>query len=147
MKLYRQNGMTDEEMFELVQKKSELERKLMSEEDKKAFKKFVEADGKASADEEADPRYNVPKKKPKFTQEEIDAVIGDNEIYSELKQLLNDAQREQVGYGMGKYPESLNDETWSVIETLDHIIGEDIDRLHYLIMLKIKLKKLIKFVG
>lgn len=94
-----------------------------------------------------DPRYNTPKEKPKFSQEEIDAVIGGNPIYKEVKLLLNDAQREQVGYGMGKYPEPLNDETWGVIETLDHIISEDIDKLHYTVMLKVKLMKLLKMIG
>lgn len=156
--MYKQNGMTDEEMFELLQKKQQLFEDQRSEEQKEQLRKFAEADAKASEWEKypegtdlktirGDARYNVPKEKPKFSQEEIDAVIGNNPIYKEVKLMLLDEQRGQVGYGMGKYPEPLNDETWGIIETLDHMISEDIDKLHYSVMLKIKLTKLLKMIG
>ncbi len=43
-----------------------------------------------------------------------------------------------MAYGLEKYPEPLNADTWSIIETIDHIIDETIDKLHYLVMLRIK---------
>lgn len=90
----------------------------------------------------ADDRYLIPKSKPLFSQEEIDAVIDSNEIYKEVRAVINEPQREQVGYGMGKYPEPLKADSWDTIETIDHIISETVDKLHYLVMLKMKLKKL-----
>ena len=46
-----------------------------------------------------------------------------------------------MAYGLDKYPEPLNADTWSTIETIDHIIDESIDKLHYLVMLRIKLER------
>lgn len=90
-----------------------------------------------------DERYNEPKGKPKATKEEIDAVIENTEIYKQAKEyILNAAQPEQVGYGIDKYPEPLNADTWTIIETIDHIISESVDKLHYLVMLRIKLLRL-----
>lgn len=93
--------------------------------------------------ETGDIRYNVPKEKPKFSTEEIDRVIADNEIYRRTRsEIERNAQREQVGYGMGKYPEPLNADTWTIIETLGHIKGEIMDALHYITMLEIKFEKM-----
>lgn len=89
-----------------------------------------------------DTRYNKPKEKVKATVEEIDATIESNEIYRELRDMLLDAQRQQVGYGIDKYPEPLNADTWTLLETLDHSIAESVDKLHYDIMLRNKLRKI-----
>lgn len=91
-----------------------------------------------------DVRYNVPKKDHGFSNQEIDIVIDSTSIYSEAKEELLNAQRRQVGYGMGKYPEALTAESWDIIETLNHDIEETADSLHYKIMLRQKLTKLIK---
>jgi hypothetical protein len=94
-------------------------------------------------DDEGDSRYNVPKEKPKFSQEEIDAVIAENEIYRRTRaEMQRNLQREQVGYGMGKYPEPLTADTWTILETLGHIKGEIMDALHYITMLEIKFEKM-----
>lgn len=88
----------------------------------------------------ADERYNKPKMEPSANIEDIEKVIGSTEIYRRARALINSSQRRQIGYGMEKYPEPLNADTWSTIETIDHIIEESIDRLHYLVMLRIKLE-------
>lgn len=104
-----------------------------------------------------DTRYNEPKGKPRASKEVIDAVIDTNEIYlrsryaikqyadKHLVDILLDAQREQVGYGIDKYPEPLNKDSWTIEETLEHIISEGIDRLHYENMLILKVKKEMPF--
>lgn len=89
----------------------------------------------------ADTRYNTPKELPKVPNDIVDKAIEDNYIYSEVRQLMLDAQRKQVAYGLEKYPETLNENSWGHIETIEHIIEETIDQLHYLVMLKTKMKK------
>lgn len=89
-----------------------------------------------------DNRYNQPKENPSVSQEEIERTIAENPIYSEVRNLMFSVQNKQVGYGLEKYPEPLNADTWSTIETIDHILEETVDKLHYLVMLKIKLKEL-----
>lgn len=89
---------------------------------------------------EVDTRYNTPKGKPKVSTNVINQTIDNNEIYSRAKEMILKAQQEQVGYGLEKYPEPLNKDTWSVIETIDHSISEKVDDLHYTMMLKIKLE-------
>lgn len=84
--------------------------------------------------------FGKPKSEMKIPKDQIDAAIESNEIYRRIKDALNDAQREQVGYGMGKYPELLNADTWTILETIKHIKGELVDGLHYLTMLEIKLE-------
>lgn len=95
--------------------------------------------------EEKDTRYNDPKGKPQATSEEIERAISENMIYSKVRELMMetgvgetglDVQRQQVGYGLVKYPETLNGDTWSTVETIDHILEESVDRLHYLVMLR-----------
>jgi hypothetical protein len=86
--------------------------------------------------------FGKPKPKMKISKDQIDAAIESNEIYRRTRDALNDAQREQVGYGMGKYPELLNADTWTILETIKHIKGELVDGLHYLTMLEIKLEKI-----
>ena len=76
-----------------------------------------------------------------ITDNYTDAVVEANQIYFEVRRRMIDAQRKQVKYGIAKYPEPLNADTWSTIETIDHIIDETIDKLHYLTMLKIKLQR------
>lgn len=89
-----------------------------------------------------DNRYNQPKDNPSVSQEEIERTISENRIYSEVRNLMFSVQNKQVGYGLEKYPEPLNADTWSTIETIDHILEETVDKLHYLVMLKIKLQKM-----
>lgn len=92
-------------------------------------------------EEEADTRYNVPRLPPNAGAMDIEHAISDNEIYSKTREAILNAQRRQVAYGLDKYPEPLNADTWTIIETIDHIISETADKLHYLTMLKIKLQQ------
>ena len=89
--------------------------------------------------EEGDARYNVPKQEPKVSEEDITRTIETTSIYSKAKEVILNAQRRQVAYGLEKYPEPLNANTWSTVETIDHIIDESIDKLHYLVMLRERL--------
>lgn len=83
-------------------------------------------------------QYGKPKPKVTVPEETIDKTIANNEIYRRVRAALNSPQREQVGYGIQKYPEPLNADTWTILETIGHIKGELIDALHYLTMLEIK---------
>lgn len=89
----------------------------------------------------ADTRYNVPRLPPNAGAMDIEHAISENEIYSKTREAILNAQRRQVAYGLDKYPEPLNADTWTIIETIDHIISETADKLHYLTMLKIKLQQ------
>lgn len=101
-----------------------------------------------------DTRYNVPKTAPNTDKAEVMAEIFTNPIYFDvLKLMLNltpeqkeviESQKEQVAYGLEKYPESLNDKSWTIVETISHAMGELADLQHYLAMLKIQLVKLIE---
>lgn len=102
-----------------------------------------------------DTRYNVPKAAPKASSELVEKTIKSTEIYRrarlaimqpqnvtpESRYAMLQAQRKQVAYGIDKYPEPLNADTWSSVETIEHAMDESIDRLHYLIMLNIKLEQ------
>jgi hypothetical protein len=110
---------------------------------------------------EVDPRYNVSKEAPKASNELVKDTIIETEIYRrariavlqhmtigrESKTAILHVQRKQVAYGLDKYPEPLNPNTWSINETVDHIMDESIDKLHYLIMLRIKLEQQLASVG
>jgi hypothetical protein len=88
-----------------------------------------------------DTRYNIPKEAPKASEELISKTIRETEIYRRVNLHILNAQRKQVAYGLDKYTEPLNANTWSIIETIDHIIDESIDKLHYLVMLRIKFEE------
>lgn len=88
-----------------------------------------------------DRRYNDPKGAPKASYEQVRETIEATEIYNRAKELILKAQRKQVAYGLDKYPEPLNADTWSLVETIDHILDESIDKTHYLVMLRIKLEE------
>ena len=92
-------------------------------------------------EEEKDIRYNVPKGKHTASEKQIDEAIESTEIYQRAKEHILNAQRGQIGYGIDKYPETLNANTWSMIESIDHIIDESVDKLHYLVMLRIQLER------
>lgn len=96
---------------------------------------------KEMEEKQKDPRYNEPKGKYKASEAEIDEAIEMNEIYKRAKELILKAQRGQIGYGLDKYPETLNADTWSMIETMHHIIDESVDKLHYEVMLLVKLER------
>lgn len=96
---------------------------------------------KEMEEKQKDPRYNEPKGKHKASESEIDEAIEMNEIYKRAKELILKAQRGQIGYGLDKYPETLNADTWSMIETMHHIIDESVDKLHYEVMLLVKLER------
>lgn len=88
-----------------------------------------------------DTRYLKPKEDPIAPDGVVDKLIQENPIYREAHQrLMLSSQRKQVAYGFDKYVETLNVNSWDTIETLDHIIDESIDKLHYLIMLKMKIQ-------
>ena len=91
--------------------------------------------------EMADKRYNTPKMVPKIPDDVVEQAIRDNDIYSEVRDLMLNAQRKQVAYGLEKYPETLNQDSWTSIETIEHIIEETVDQLHYLVMLKNKMTR------
>lgn len=86
-----------------------------------------------------DKRYLIPKEEHGIPEELIDQAIEDNDIYREVRQHILNMQKRQVGYGMKKYPQTLNKDSWTVVETIDHIIEESVDKLHYLVMLRQKL--------
>lgn len=90
-----------------------------------------------------DERYREPKGNHKADDLEIDKAMESTRIYKEAKEHILKAQRNQVGYGIDKYPEPLNADTWSIVETIDHIISEGVDELHYLAMLRIKMLDLL----
>lgn len=90
-----------------------------------------------------DTRYNVPKGNHKASDEAINKAIKDNEIYKEAKEWILGAQMGQVGYGLDKYPETLQESSWTILETLDHIIQESVDKLHYEVMLRIKIARML----
>lgn len=92
--------------------------------------------------EVGDIRYNDPKKKPKATSEQAQEAIESNDIYSRAKAAILKAQEKQVAYGLDKYPEPLTATTWTMLETFDHLIDESIDKLHYLVMLRVKMEDL-----
>lgn len=80
--------------------------------------------------------WGIMKAPPTITDEMVDSVIKENEIYSEAMRHY----KSQIAYGIQKYPESLNAGTWSIVETLEHEIGELVDTLNYKVMLKKKLQ-------
>ena len=96
---------------------------------------------KEANDAMKDLRYNTPKEQPKVPEEIVEQAIKDNDIYSEVRELMLNAQRKQVAYGLEKYPETLNQDSWTSIETIEHIIEETVDQLHYLVMLKNKMTR------
>lgn len=90
-----------------------------------------------------DTRYNVPKSTHKASDEAINKAIDETEIYKEAKEWILGAQMGQVGYGIDKYPETLQESSWTILETLDHIIQESVDKLHYEVMLRIKIARML----
>jgi len=111
---------------------------------KNKFKSFFKSPRKIlSGDFKPDYRYRNPKEAPKVSEELITKTINDTEIYSKAREAMFNAQRKQVAYGIEKYPEPLNADTWSIIETIEHTIDESVDKLHYLVMLKIQLERLL----
>jgi len=108
-----------------------------SKEELKIIADYLE--GTYMSEEKVDLRYNQPKGDPKTKYEKVTETIENTPIYKEVQDHILNAQRRQVAYGMDKYPEPLNKDSWSTSETIDHIIEETIDQLHYLVMLKMKL--------
>lgn len=86
-----------------------------------------------------DTRYNEPKRHHGVSLDTIDQAIENNPIYREVR----DVQRKQVGYGMVKYPETLDPMSWDMVETIDHILEESADKMHYFVMLK---QQIIKYL-
>jgi hypothetical protein len=81
--------------------------------------------------------WGMMKEPPKVLAEAVEKAIQENDIYTEA---LN-YYKKQIAYGIQKYPETLNEGTWSIIETIEHEIGELVDTLNYKVMLKRKLQK------
>lgn len=82
--------------------------------------------------------FGKVKEEPKTNRKDVQKEIQTNEIYRRVRMAMYAAQERQVAYGMDKYPETLTADTWTMLETLDHIISETTDKLHYLCMLRIK---------
>lgn len=70
-----------------------------------------------------------------ITKEQIDEAIEQSSVYRHNLKWL----REQVAYGLRKYPEPLNHKTWDIKETIRHAHSEVADLQNYLSMLDIKL--------
>lgn len=127
----------------------------------KVLKDYTKADVEATQafvaglDTDGDARYNNPKVEPKASEEQVAETIESTEIYRqarlaviradvlspEARTAILMAQEKQVSYGLDKYPEPLNANTWDIEETIEHIMDESIDKLHYLVMLRIKLEQ------
>ena len=94
-----------------------------------------------------DKRYNKPKLvQPLATEAAAVKAIAENPYYREGNALLKDeeskeAQMKQIKYGLDKYPETLNGESWTPLEVLDHIQSELVDALHYISLWKEKIKE------
>lgn len=85
--------------------------------------------------------FGKVKEAPKTDRKDVHKEIQSNEIYRRVRMAMYAAQERQVAYGMDKYPETLTADTWTTLETIDHIISETVDKLHYLTMLRIKEEK------
>jgi hypothetical protein len=109
-------------------------RQMMEEDMDKKIKEAVE---------NGDMRYNKPKEAPKASKELVEDTINNTEIYREAKQRILKAQHKQVAYGLDKYPTPLSADVWDIYETIDHVVDEAVDQLHYLVMLQIHLKRLL----
>lgn len=92
---------------------------------------------------QTDTRYLIPKTHHGLSPETINKAIESNDIYREVKEMMN-MQMDQVGYGMTKYPELLNPMSWTMVETLEHKAQEQVDELHYTIMLKNQIIEYLK---
>lgn len=88
-----------------------------------------------------DIRYNEPKSEPETSYEDAEDAIQANQIYREAKERILRAQNHQVRYGLDKYPEALNPDSWDILETIDHAMDEMVDQMHYMQMLRIKLEE------
>lgn len=78
--------------------------------------------------------FGEMKTKPdEITEEMIDEAISKSVIYQEAIKAL----REQVAYGLRKYPEPLNYKTWDFKESIKHALSENSDKQHYLTMMLI----------
>lgn len=89
-----------------------------------------------------DARYNEPKEAPKADEKLVEETIEQTEIYRRAKELILKAQKKQVAYGLDKYPTPLSADVWDILETIDHILDESIDKTHYLVMLRIHLERM-----
>ena len=97
---------------------------------------------KDSIESDKDSRYKIPKGEPKASDELVDRTIEETEIYRRAKELILKAQRKQVAYGLDKYATPLSADVWDILETIDHILEESIDKTHYLVMLRIHLERI-----
>jgi hypothetical protein len=75
--------------------------------------------------------------------EEVMETLHENEIYRRAKARMAGVQNNQIAYGLRKYPEPLNSDTWTILQTIRHIQEEHVDALHYLTMLEIKLEQML----
>lgn len=114
----REKGYTDEEILNKLGKQQEYYNKLTG-----------------------DIRYNEPKSEPETSYEDAEDAIQANQIYREAKERILRAQNHQVRYGLDKYPEALNPDSWDILETIDHAMDEMVDQMHYMQMLRIKLEE------
>jgi hypothetical protein len=69
-----------------------------------------------------------------ITEEDIDKAIEDSLVYQEANKWL----RQQIAYGLRKYPEPLQHTTWNFKESIKHALLENSDKQHYLSMMYIK---------
>lgn len=112
---------------------------------KKAMKTYnlQQLFGKQIQEQKAgDARYNEPKEAPKADEKLVEETIEQTEIYRRAKELILKAQKKQVAYGLDKYPTPLSADVWDILETIDHILDESIDKTHYLVMLRIHLERM-----
>lgn len=103
---------------------------------------YIAEELKDGIESNKDDRYKIPKGEPKASDELVDRTIEETEIYRRAKELILKAQRKQVAYGLDKYTTPLSADVWDILETIDHILDESIDKTHYLVMLRIHLERI-----
>lgn len=93
-----------------------------------------------------DMRYNVPKNPHNISDEEIDKAIEENPIYRKVWERKAKTYRDQVGYGLVKYPETFNPDSWTKEELVQHFLQEINDAQNYLEGLETKFLQLLELM-
>lgn len=61
-----------------------------------------------------------------------------NPLYTEARELFKSTQVVQIDKGVGKYPEPLNSQIWTLDELVEHTMMEMVDGIHYITGMKSK---------
>ncbi|AKQ08642.1 hypothetical protein [Bacillus phage vB_BceS-M2] len=71
--------------------------------------------------------FGERKQKAKATEEEINHAIMNDPVYTGVIR----AYKNQIGYGIGKYPTTFGNAGWTTVECLKHLQQELCDALNY----------------